>query len=170
MVFSLSFHIMLRREKQDNQTRASSNPLVNLSLDERYRTRGQEEWVRLIFPNRVLGCFCALGRLDEGKPKRCTPRRLFGGKGALRFAFSGEKASWAPPFIFLFCGERRGCFCLTWKRAEGLGRTVRFAGRSCGGPAERCGRTARLALLAVIERHQQWGFRANPATHSDAKA
>jgi hypothetical protein len=84
----------------------------------------------LIFPNRVLGRFYALWTLFEEKPKRRTLLRLFGGKGALHRAFSEEKAQRAAPFIFLLCGERRVCFCLTWKRAEGLGRTIRFAGRS----------------------------------------
>ena len=54
--------------------------------------------VRLIFPNRVLGCFWLLWRLCTGKPKRRTPRRLFGGKGAVRCAFLVERVHSTTPF------------------------------------------------------------------------
>src|SRR5215213_5384173 len=143
MVFSLPCQITLRREKQDNQTRASSNPFVNLSLDWTYRLRGQEGWVRLNFPTRIPGRFRALGRLREGQPKRRTPRRLFGGKGALHDAFSVEKAHSATPFrrkrrrgrrllFFCFVGNAGSAFALP-------GKELRAWGGRCGSPGEAVG-------------------------------
>lgn len=88
--------------------------------------------VRLIFPNWVLGRCWLLSRLCEGKPKRRTPRRLFGGKGALHDAFSEERRRGRRLLFFCFVENAGAAFAL-------LGKELRGWGGRCGSPGEAVG-------------------------------